>query len=797
MIVKDIAASDIAFNRRSDSSLLLSSESSLVVCNNLHVVCCRQAVCTNEEKNYPVLIENHVMADVRPLSPVTTQKPATMELDAVHECAAVPLEFSAEVVLKRPPQSPCNRVTEDVTSERPAGKDAVGLADGVVNPSAQRASDNVSVDPQLHLLDFQLRHILKPSPSARDEGSSAAADFPSMKTKNAVEGSPSRSFAHSRDHNGPAGDQQCTRKPPHSGSVRCEMERMASGGRSDGSDHWSGAGYIEGSRTRPSRSVERGRRPSYGRRDVNEDAMSQPVGDRGDAKMLSADAAAGSGGIIFGGVEELSHGNVPAEDLPTTNIYLDDHATKAAPYTIASQFYSLGSEADDDAGSEVVPDKKMDDDGVCNVSPSACNTADKPRRPVTLTRPSLSSAERPSEQPGQQYDTVWRRCSSANPQFTTSAIVSRALSINGPISADAFPRPKFSVRSPSSPARLATSDIVTGSKPRQINVEPAEKEGVVSNVSPPREDSVPAAPLAAQEPDCSDANSASDIEAGVFTAPSGDKVAPVDVVSDLRGTADGESPRIPCEVVDGRGGDAVQQSEISDRISSCSADLAAITSCQHALQMNMFARPNADFPDISRTSKVVPMAVAKKIADCLDVSLGSDKEVKEIMRNGEAAVDRVDRTMSAAPTSRFAVVSKTVVGCFESSNRVPNSATAKSEHAAAVNVDSISVPRLPDSVPASHVTVSDVRTYASAAGQQSCLSAVAHSRLDDVSDTGSSLLVKTETFSSPDCLPRPPSSRVSKKAAIANRARYVFAIHLKLIFPFKKSDFHTCGPMCI
>ena len=732
-------------------------------------------MCTNDE-NFPVLIENQIVGDIRPLSPVASQKPATMELDAVHEYAAVPPEFPVEGTVKHPLQSTCNGVIEDVTK---AVKDTVGSADVAVNPATQRG-DNMSVDPQLHLLDFQLRHILKPSPSAREEGSSAACDAPSMKTKNAVEGSPSRSFAHNRgvmsaatrDPGIPSADQPCSRKPPHSGSVRCELvERQLSGGRSDGIDHWSGTA----SRARPSRSVERGRRPSYGRKDANEEAVTQPSDERGDGKMLSVDAA-GSGGITFGGVEELSHGNVPVEDLPTTNIYLDDHATKAAPYTIASQFYSLGSEADDDAGSEAVPDKKMDEDGTCNVSPSACNMADKPRRPVTLTRPSLSSSERPNEQPPyQQYESVWQRCSSANTQFTTSAIVSRALSINGPITGDAFPRPKFSVRSPSSPARLATGDIVIDAKPRQITVEPADEQGVVGSVLPPRDGTVPAAPLAAQEPDCSDANSVSDVEVGVFTVPSGDKLAALDGPSELRGTADGESPRVPCEVIDGRGGDTVQQSENSDRISSCSAELVGITSCsQRALQMNMFARPTADFPDIAGTAKVVPMAVAKKIADCLDVSLGSDKEVKEIMRNGEAAVDKVNRAISGAPISRFAVVSKTVVGCFESSDKVPNSATAPSEPAA-VNIDSISVPKVPDSVPANHSTVYDVRTYSNAA-RQPCLSAVVHSRHDDVSDTGSSMLVKTETFSSPECLPRPPAGRVSKKAAIANRARYVFVV---------------------
>ena len=751
-------------------------------------------MCTNDEKNFPILIENQVVGDVCPPSPITTQKPDTKEVDAAQECAAVVPEFPVEDLLKNLRQTSCSRVTEDgmwqhdATSEKPMVKETVELVDVTTNASTQRG-DNMSVDPQLHLLDFQLRHILKSSPSARDEGSSAAADVPGAKTKNAIEGSPSRSFAHSRsvlsqpaagrDHNLPPVDPQCSRKPPHSGSVRCEpADWQMSSGRSDGIEHCGGVAHTEASRGRSSRSVERGRRPSYGRKDVNEDCTAQPPDDKGDMKKLSIDAAA-SGGITFGGVEELSHANVHVEDLPTTNIYLDDHATKAAPYTIASQFYSLGSEADDDDGSEGAPDKKMDDDRTCNISPSVCHTADKPRRPATLTRQTLSAEEKPTEQSCHQHDSVWRQCS-ANMQFTGSTVVSRAVSANGPLTADAIPRPKFSVRSPSSPARLA-SDVVIDSTPRQITVEPANKQRVVSNVSPSQDNCVPAAPLAAQEPDGSEANSASDVEAGVFALPFGNvvaqKLATLNVKSEPRGTADGESPRMSCEVTDGPGNTG-QRSDISDRMSSVSAELAGITSsvivssCQQARQTNMFTKPTADFPNLANTSKIVPMAVAKKIADCLDVSLGSDKELKEIMRNGMPAVDKVDRTMSGAPMSRFAVVSKTVTEHSESCGKVPNSATGTLEPVA-VNVGSISVPSVPDSVPANPWTMSDVQRIHCSAAVQPCLSSMSQCRRDDVSDTGSVVLVKTESFSSPEHLPRPPSGRVSKKAAIANRARYV------------------------
>lgn len=741
-------------------------------------------MCTNDEKNFPILIENQAVDDAPPPSPMTLQKPDATEFDAAHDGAAVVPEFSTDSMLKRQRQTAFNRVTDDGIWQQDAAaeKPVVELVDAATNPTTQRG-DNVSVDPQLHLLDFQLRHILKSSPSVRDEGSSAACDVPGTKAKNAVEGSPSRSFAHSRsvlsqpaatrDYNLTSADYQCSRKPPISGSVRCELaDRQVSSGRSDGNEPGCGVAHVEASRGRSSRSVERGRRPSYGRKDVNEDGTTQPPEDKGDMKKLSVDAA-GSGGITFGGVEELSHGNVQVEDLPTTNIYLDDHATKAAPYTIASQFYSLGSEADDDDGSVGVPDKKMDDDGTCNISPSACHTADKPRRPVTLTRQTLSTAEKANDQSRQQHDSVWRQCSSANTQFTVSTVVSRALSANGPITPDAFPRPKFSVRSPNSPARLA-SDVID-CKPHQSTVEPADRQEVVSNVSPTRDNSMPAAPLAAQEADGSEANSGSDIEVGVFALPAVDaiaqKLATLNVKSEPRGTADGESPRIPFEeTVDGFG-ETGQRSEVSDRISSASAELAGITSCatvsscQRVHQMNMFARPTADFPDIARTSKVVPMAIAKKIADCLDVSLGSDKEVKEIMRNGVPAMDKIDRTTSGAPLSQFAFVSKNVVEQCDASSNVPNSATGTLSPVAVNIANNILVPSVPDSFLTNPSAVS--------APGQPCLSTVTHSRYDDISDTGSLVLVKTEPFSSSERLPRPPSGRVSKKAAIANRARYV------------------------
>jgi len=708
------------------------------------------------------------MGSILAPSPVITQKPDMT--DAAHECLSAVPEFAAEVMLKQLRPTACNRVTEDgmwqqdVTSEKLAVREAADLMDVALNASTQRA-DNTSVDPQLHLLDFQLRHILKSSPSAaRDEGSSAACDVPRAKTKNAVEVSPSRSYAaHSRsitsqpattrDHSLPVLDYNCSRKPPHSGSVRCEL--AVSSGQNDDNEHYSGgAAIIEAARGRSSRSVERGRRPSYGRKDVNEDVNTPLVAEKGDMRKVSVDVAA-AGGITFGGVEELSHCNVHVDDLPTTNIYLDDHATKAAPYTIASQFYSLGSEADDDDGSEGVPDKKMDDDGTCNVSPT-CHSADKPRRPVTLVQQSVSVAEKVSEQ---RHDgEVWHRVSSSanHPQFSASTFVSQALSANGPLTPDVIPPPRFSVRSPSSPARLANDMI--DSKPRQIIVEPADRQGIVSSVD---NCVLATAPLAAQEVDGSDANSTSDVEALPSGKTPARKLATLNVQLEPRGEADGNSARIACEAVD------CQRSEVSDRISSCSAELAGITTfCPPVHQMDLFTQPTADYPNIAKTSKVVPMAVAKKIADCLDVSLGSDKELKEIMGNGVPAMDRVDRGMSGATISRFAVVPKTVVEHSEFYSKVPNSVAGMLEP---VNSGSVSVPSLPASVPAN---ISAIRTQYSVA-MQPCLSGVTHSRADDNSDTTSLFLLRTDSVSSPERLPRPPSGRVSKKAATANRARYV------------------------
>lgn len=678
----------------------------------------------------------------------------------MHDFAAVLAKCPTDEVQQRlrPRASEDGLWLQDALPEKQPVKESIETAD-VATVSNQRA-DNVSADPQLHLLDFQLRHILKST--ARDEGSAATAD--SVKSRNAMEGSPSRSPAHARSlmsHSGGATrdhgllpvDQQCSRKPPQCGSTRGELlDRQVSGGRSDGNEPI----HFDMSRSRSSRSVERGRRPSYGRKDPPDDGPAQPSDDR---KPVTDVACSGSG-ITFGGIEELSHGgNVNIEDLPTTNVYLDDHATKAAPYTIASQFYSLGSEADDD-GSVTVPDKKIDEDGTCNVSP--VYTADKARRPVTLTRPSLSTAERAIEQHSERSSSI---------QFARTTVVSRALSANGSLTPDGYPRPRFSVRSPSSPARLS-GEVVEG-RPVQKGAELVDCNGIVGDVSPPRDDCLPAAPLAAQELDGSEAVSTSDVEAGILADQSGNVVlGPVTaqaLKSEPRGPADGESQRVLSERIDM----ALQSEKVYEQISSCSANEAA-SCCRQP--PNMFARLTADFPDIGTDSKTVPMSVVKKIADCLDVSLGSDKEVKEIVWNGvPAATDRVDRIQSGAPTSRFAVVPKTALAerRRSSADKVPNSAKAVAVEPIVVGIGRLCVPNVVDGCPSIPPALSDGRILSSSAGQSQLSAAVANSRCDDSSDTRSLVLVKTEPFSSPEHLPRPPNTRVSKKAAIANRARCV------------------------
>lgn len=252
----------------------------------------------------------------------------------------------------------------------------------VATPSSAASTVKVeaqAVDPQLHLLDFQLRNILKPSSRTEEclcpgvhctetvtnmgKGKSNNEEF-NLETapvhdknlsgkanddaivgimrkhcmdellNNAPEASRERKFAHGRNK---SGDWKA-----------CRSDTVDSGNNESVSNRLS----------RPTESVLR----RHSAREENEDE--RETQERKEAKRLSlvdcSQLQHGHGSITFGNVEEISHTNVHGEDPPTTNVYLDDHATRAAPYTLASQFISLGF-SDEEGGEDETESIRADE----------------------------------------------------------------------------------------------------------------------------------------------------------------------------------------------------------------------------------------------------------------------------------------------------------------------------------------------------------------------------------------------------------------------------------------------------
>lgn len=178
------------------------------------------------------------------------------------------------------------------------------------------------LDPQLHLLDCQLRSILL-KPPVRDElleaGGQKGAQVP-WKPKQMEEDTAAVSslafFNNSKDM---------------SAMVPCAMNKNRSclDGGFNGNDYSADQVGGDGGDVYRHKPVlfhtENGLGIDGGEPHRQVESKALDVGSR------SNDA------FNFGAVEEIHQ-----EDPQTTNIYLDDPATRAAPYTVASQFVSLG-----------------------------------------------------------------------------------------------------------------------------------------------------------------------------------------------------------------------------------------------------------------------------------------------------------------------------------------------------------------------------------------------------------------------------------------------------------------------
>jgi hypothetical protein len=222
------------------------------------------------------------------------------------------------------------------------------------------------------------------------------------------------------------------------------------------------------------------------------------------------------------------------EDLPTTNAYLDDHATRAAPFTIASQFITLGSDDEGDDKSNDEQDEgdiggrtaEMNEsvepiDTAVGVNPVLAPVSKTSKRPLGLIRQMQDLGERISEKIHSR-DFAWRRsslgesrtvCADKTDSVLASSGHSRPPFMTTPLTPDGIPRPKFSIRSPSSPARFCFTDLEIERTPT-INVElqPHEEDnnGIspvppLAGIEPGISASIPA-PLAVQEDDNSNAS---------------------------------------------------------------------------------------------------------------------------------------------------------------------------------------------------------------------------------------------------------------------------------------------------
>lgn len=301
----------------------------------------------------------------------------------------------------------------------------------------------VIIDPQLHLLDFQLRHILKPS--SRDE-------FPDMGLRGIDV--KSRCGAPSEGVGSPLG-AGC--------SVAAKNGALAIGSMGKDLPKYShstvwGHGRITQDGSKITTRLENANSPDGD--DLLVVEMVTPFSGSGKAHSeetggVNAELVIGSSdppptlpnSIAFGTSEDLHQ-----EDPQTTNIYIDDHATRAAPYTVASQFVSLGF-SDDESNTEEKETASTRPDGTTSIKRCPIVAGSHAIDKLTVGSQCLHKTDwEPNESKLVKTDVNSPRKLLA---MGVASHVERKKSLTSN-----FPRPKFSVRSPSSPARLSSSGLV-------------------------------------------------------------------------------------------------------------------------------------------------------------------------------------------------------------------------------------------------------------------------------------------------------------------------------------------------
>jgi hypothetical protein len=163
-------------------------------------------------------------------------------------------------------------------------------------------------------------------------------------------------------------------------------------------------------------------------------------------------------GIFFGGIEERSFTN-QNEDAPT-NMYLDDHATRAAPYTLASQFQVSMASSEEDTDDE--HSTKFDSMAKPPLGLGQSPFSER-RRGSHILKHIQDASEKLNEKLSarefgkrRELSMEFHRESDSMREFADESF-SHVLSEHRPIKSilEEIPKPKFSTRSPSSPAKLS------------------------------------------------------------------------------------------------------------------------------------------------------------------------------------------------------------------------------------------------------------------------------------------------------------------------------------------------------
>lgn len=429
---------------------------------------------------------------------------------------------------------------EEVTDTRNITKCA-----SAVTPSSAASTLKVeaqNVDPQLHLLDFQLRNILKPSSRTEEclyPGVYCTEPVTNMgKDKSNNEGSNVDGGQNSRvkindDALLSIMKRQCMDELLNNVVETDEERRTAHG--SGPNTGWKAYGTDAADSTNAEAVNNRLCRPAefvlrrHSTRDENDEGVLRD--EKKEAKRLSlvdcTQLQHGHGSITFGNVEEISNANVQGEDPPTTNVYLDDHATRAAPYTLASQFVSLGF-SDEEGGEDETESIRVDElKGAAAGRVVNASYMERGGRSLHLHKQLTEVGEKQTDRRTFQ-EIGW--CGSlsqelnaldnnnrelirfADSEKTDVSVIPRANSSEAPTPdtehrprksmLEDTPRPKFNIRSPSSPARLSSSSFDRPSSGDRLHsVESGQR--LSRDVKAEKENAVPSnvAPLAVQEDD--------------------------------------------------------------------------------------------------------------------------------------------------------------------------------------------------------------------------------------------------------------------------------------------------------